>query len=106
MKIAFCFAGQGAQAVGMGRDFYDKYESVKALYDANPEIKELCFEDKAGVLNQTAYAQKAMLLTSYAIASCIRENGIEQILLVAYLLVNIVLLHLRMYGILKMHLIL
>lgn len=77
MKIAFCFAGQGAQAVGMGRDFYEKYESVKALYDANPEIKELCFEDKAGVLNQTAYAQKAMLLTSYAIASCIRENGIE-----------------------------
>ena len=61
----------------MGRDFYEKYESVKALYDANPEIKELCFEDKAGVLNQTAYAQKAMLLTSYAIASCIRENGIE-----------------------------
>ena len=56
MKIAFCFAGQGAQAVGMGRDFYEKYESVKALYDANPEIKELCFEDKAGVLNQTAYA--------------------------------------------------
>ena len=34
MKIAFCFAGQGAQAVGMGRDFYEKYESVKALYDA------------------------------------------------------------------------
>ena len=42
MKIAFCFTGQGAQAVGMGRDFYEKYESVKALYDANPEIKELC----------------------------------------------------------------
>ena len=77
MKIAFCFAGQGAQAVGMGLDFYNEYESVKALYDANPEIKELCFEDKNGVLNQTAYAQKAMLLTSYAIASCIREHGIE-----------------------------
>ena len=62
MKIAFCFAGQGAQAVGMGRDFYEKYESVKALYDANPEIKELCFEDKAGVLNQTAYAQRQCFL--------------------------------------------
>lgn len=77
MKIGFCFAGQGAQAVGMGKDFYDAYPSVKSLYDNFPEIKELCFEDKEGVLNQTAYAQKAMLLTSYAIASVLKENGIE-----------------------------
>lgn len=77
MKIGFCFAGQGAQAVGMGKDFYDAYQSVAALYDSFPEIKELCFEDKAGVLNQTAYAQKAMLLTSYAIASVLKDNGIE-----------------------------
>ncbi len=77
MKIGFCFAGQGAQAVGMGKDFYDAYPSVAALYDKFAEIKELCFEDKAGVLNQTAYAQKAMLLTSYAIASVLKDNGIE-----------------------------
>ena len=77
MKIGFCFAGQGAQAVGMGKDFYDAYPSVAALYDKFDEIKELCFEDKAGVLNQTAYAQKAMLLTSYAIASVLKDNGIE-----------------------------
>ena len=68
MKIAFLFAGQGAQAKGMGMDFYEKYEYAKELYDSNPEIRDLCFYDKDDVINQTAYAQKAMLLTSYVYA--------------------------------------
>ena len=63
MKIAFLFAGQGAQAKGMGKDFYDKYDYAKKLYDEFPEIRDLCFDDKDDVINQTAYAQKAMLLT-------------------------------------------
>ena len=33
MKIAFLFAGQGAQAVGMGKDFYDNYNLAKVIYD-------------------------------------------------------------------------
>ena len=77
MKIAFLFAGQGAQAVGMGKDFYDTYPLAKVIYDAFPEIKDLCFEGPAETLNQTAYAQKAMLLTSYTIASVLKANGIE-----------------------------
>ncbi len=77
MKIAFLFAGQGAQAVGMGKDFYDNYNLAKVIYDNYPEIKDLCFEGPAELLNQTAYAQKAMLLTSYVIASVLKSNGIE-----------------------------
>ncbi len=77
MKIAFLFAGQGAQVKGMGNDFYTQYESVKNIYDQFPEIKKLCFEDPEEVLNQTMYAQKAMLLTSYSIAFLLRENGVE-----------------------------
>ncbi len=76
MKIAFLFAGQGAQAVGMGKDFYEEYNLAKVIYDSFPEIKELCFEGPAETLNQTAYAQKAMLLTSYTIAKVLESKGI------------------------------
>ena len=76
MKVAFLFAGQGSQSVGMGKDFYDKYEEVKNIYDRFPEIRDLCFNGPAELLNQTEYAQKAMLLTSYAIASLAKNNNI------------------------------
>jgi len=61
----------------MGKDFYDNYPLAKVIYDNYPEIKDLCFEGPAEKLNQTAYAQKAMLLTSYTIASILKSNGIE-----------------------------
>ena len=32
-KIAFLFAGQGAQTVGMGKDLYEAYPAAKELYD-------------------------------------------------------------------------
>lgn len=76
MKICFCFAGQGSQYPLMGKDLYDNDEDIKALYDAFPDIKELCFTENE-LLNQTAYAQKAILLTSYAIATVLRKKGIE-----------------------------
>ena len=77
MKIAFLFAGQGSQAVGMGKDLYDKYDCVKNIYDQFPEIRDLCFNGPDTMLNQTEYAQKAILLTSYAFATLAKENGIE-----------------------------
>ena len=77
MKIAFLFAGQGSQAVGMGKDLYDKYDCVKNIYDQFPDIRDLCFNGPDTMLNQTEYAQKAILLTSYAFASLAKENGIE-----------------------------
>lgn len=77
MKIAFCFAGQGSQYVGMGIDLYNELDFAKTIYDAFPEIRDLCFKDTENKLNQTAYAQKAMLLTSYVYAEALRKNSIE-----------------------------
>ena len=38
MKRAFLFPGQGAQSVGMGKDFYEKYEEARKIYDKASEI--------------------------------------------------------------------
>lgn len=77
MKIAFCFAGQGSQYPKMGLDIYNEFNSAKKIYDQFPEIKNLCFNDETGKINETKYAQKCMLLTSYVFAKILEEKGIS-----------------------------
>lgn len=65
-KIAMIFAGQGSQAVGMGKDFYENSELAREMFDKAGErigvdFKELMFEEN-DKLSQTAYTQPAILL--------------------------------------------
>ena len=65
-KIAMIFSGQGSQAIGMGKDFYDNSEMAREMF-ANAgerigvDFKELIFEENEK-LSQTAYTQPAILL--------------------------------------------
>ena len=40
-KIAFIYPGQGAQAVGMGKDFYEKSPLSKAVFDRHQKQQNL-----------------------------------------------------------------
>lgn len=80
MKIGFIFAGQGAQYVGMGKEFYDHFQTARDVYelaDIDIDVMDICFNGPADSLNETAYAQPCILTTSLAIAKVIEEVGIH-----------------------------
>ena len=82
MKIGFLFPGQGSQAVGMGKDIYDKYDEAKKVYDrvkelTNVDIAKISFEGPEDVLNQTKYTQLAILTMSLAIVEILKKENIK-----------------------------
>ena len=80
MKTAFLFVGQGAQKVGMGRDFYENFPEVRAIYDDSGldfDLRACSFEGPQEKLTDTAYAQSCLLAASYAMALCLKNNGVE-----------------------------
>ena len=76
-KIAFVFAGQGAQSVGMGLDLYENIDAARTVFDAaGDEVKSLCFTGPADLLNQTLYTQPCVYSVDYAAAQALRANGL------------------------------
>jgi [acyl-carrier-protein] S-malonyltransferase len=70
-KVAFLFPGQGAQAVGMGRELHDELPQVRALFDRASEIlgfdlKAACFDGPAEALEATDVSQPAIYVASLA----------------------------------------
>ena len=80
-KIVFMFPGQGAQYVGMGKDFYDSFACSKEIFEKANEVldidvKKLCFEENEDI-NITEYTQAAMVTASVAILKKIEEMGLK-----------------------------
>jgi [acyl-carrier-protein] S-malonyltransferase len=78
-KISFVFPGQGSQFVGMGREVYERSEAARAIFDEADRvldypIAELCFNGPADMLNDTQYAQPAILTVSIAYLEALREK--------------------------------
>ncbi len=81
-KVAFLFPGQGAQVVGMGKDFYDKYIEAKRIFDevekiSGMPIKQICFEGPEEELNKTENTQLAIFTVSLAILEILKKQGIK-----------------------------
>ena len=79
-KIAFLFAGQGAQAVGMGKDMAEHLPVAKAVFDMGeslrPGVTELCFAGDPEELKKTENTQPCLYLTDYAIAQALVSAGV------------------------------
>src|SRR5690242_2400797 len=63
--------GQGAKAVGMGKDFYEASPAARKVFDVANEIvgfdlKSICFSGPDERLNQTDVSQPAIFATSVA----------------------------------------
>jgi [acyl-carrier-protein] S-malonyltransferase len=71
MSLAYVFPGQGAQTVGMGKAFYDRFDVSRDLYkraavQAGFDVAALCFEGTTQELARTERCQVALLVTSLA----------------------------------------
>ncbi|MBN4067466.1 ACP S-malonyltransferase [Simkania negevensis] len=78
-KTAFLFPGQGAQYVGMGRDFYDAFPEAREVFDEadsilNRKLTHLIFEGPADLLTQTHNSQLAIYVTSYAMVKVLEKQ--------------------------------
>ena len=81
-KLAMVFPGQGAQAVGMGKAFYDAYEIAKKRFAEADDalgysISKMCFEGPEDALRLTENTQPAILTVSVIAGEILRENGVE-----------------------------
>jgi [acyl-carrier-protein] S-malonyltransferase len=77
-RVAFIFPGQGSQAIGMGKDFYENSEITRTIVDecsakSGINFKELMFEPN-GDLEKTKFTQPAILLVSAISLTLLREK--------------------------------
>ena len=79
MSVAVVFPGQGSQFVGMGKDFYEKFDSVKEFYSKADKalgysLSEIMFAGPEIVLKLTQNTQPALVTMSASIWSLIKDK--------------------------------
>ena len=77
--FSLIFPGQGSQIVGMGKEFFDRYDLVKELFKAADEalgfsISKLILEGPKEELDLTINTQPAIYLISYSIFNTIKKE--------------------------------
>lgn len=80
MTLALLCPGQGAQLVGMGKDFYNTFGVARRVFDQADRalhfsLSKLCFEGPEESLTATDNAQVAIYVTGVAIYETLLELG-------------------------------
>src|ERR1017187_3091424 len=79
-KTVLLFAGQGAQAVGMGKDLAEKFPPAKTWFDrANTalgyDLASVCFNGPDAELTKTENAQPGIFLVSWVAFQLLKEHA-------------------------------
>ncbi|MEM9062214.1 MAG: ACP S-malonyltransferase [Pseudomonadota bacterium] len=78
---AFTFPGQGAQAIGMGKDLAEAYPAAAAVFEEvddalGEKLSTLIWEGEQDDLTLTANAQPALMATSLAAIKALETEGV------------------------------
>lgn len=80
MKFGFVFSGQGAQAVGMGKDLFEQIPVATEIFNKADKIlgwslSDICFNGPESKLTETRYCQPAIYTMSVACLEAFKEKN-------------------------------
>lgn len=82
-KIGVLFPGQGAQVLGMGKDWCEAFPAARAVFDRADAalgfpLSRVCFEGPESELHSTKISQPALFTTSAAILAVLAQHGFDR----------------------------
>ncbi|MCI6821124.1 MAG: ACP S-malonyltransferase [Clostridiales bacterium] len=80
-KIAFVFAGQGAQHTGMGKEISENVSAAAEIFakadSVRPGTSQQCFEGSSELLAETKNTQPCIYTVDMAMAAALEANGVK-----------------------------